>query len=82
VSDIDIAAMDFLSHGNVIFLHQRRRWRTHCLDCDPAAARPFERPVRADARTGEILTPCPACGRFALAEAPRTDARVAGLDDR
>jgi hypothetical protein len=72
--------MDFHVHENVVYLHQRRRRRTHCLDCDAAALRPFDVEVRADARTGEILTPCPACGRFALVEAPRSDARVSGID--
>jgi hypothetical protein len=52
--------------GNIHVLDPHRPYRTHCLDCDPDAARPFRIPVHADRRTGDILTPCPACGRYAL----------------
>ena len=34
--------------------------------------RPFRVAVRADPRTGDILTPCPACGRHALAPLRRS----------
>jgi len=82
MSSVDIAAMEAQAHGNVIYLHQRRRWRTHCLDCDPAASTVFDLAVRADARTGEILTPCPSCGHVALVETRRPEARASGNDDR
>jgi hypothetical protein len=74
--------MEALEPSNVIYLHRRRPWRTHCLDCDPGAERPFDLVVRPDARTGEILTPCPACGRISLVEAPRPGARSSGSGDR
>jgi len=67
--------MDSLENSNVIYLHPRRRWRTHCLDCDPAGERPFDFAVHQDVRTGDILTPCPACARIALVEVPRVDER-------
>ena len=57
--------------ADVIPLRPRGPRATHCLDCDPAAARPFHVPYRADSRTGEIVTPCPACGRYALVEMRR-----------
>jgi len=78
LSQIDIAAMGPHERDNVIYLHQRRSWRTHCLDCDPAGERPFELAVHQDVRTGDILTPCPACARIALVEAPRVDERTSG----
>ncbi|HET8723206.1 MAG TPA: hypothetical protein VFM53_03305 [Anaeromyxobacteraceae bacterium] len=53
---------------NVVPLFPRRPRATRCLDCDPAGAYPFRIAVHADARTGEILTPCPACGRHALVD--------------
>ena len=56
--------------GNVIYLGRPLHWPTHCLDCDPQAARPFRMAVREDARTGDILTPCPACGHHALVDVP------------
>ena len=75
MSAIGIAAMGPREHSNVIYLHQRRRWRTHCLDCDPTGERPFDLAVHQDVRTGDILTPCPACARIALVEAPRVGER-------
>jgi hypothetical protein len=78
--------MDSLVNNNVIYLHtrqhRRRRWRTHCLDCDPACERPFDFPVHQDVRTGDILTPCPACERIALVDAPRVDERFSGAGGR
>jgi hypothetical protein len=53
-------------------------WRTFCQDCDPGCARPFEVPARRDPRTGDLLTPCPACGRVALADVPRAAAARRG----
>jgi hypothetical protein len=75
LSDIGITAMDPREPDNVIHLHQRRRWRTHCLDCDPAGHRVFDVPVHRDVRTGDILTPCPACQGFALVEVPGKNPR-------
>ena len=60
---------------NVIVLHPRRPPATHCQDCDPVGARPFHVEVRADPRTDDILTPCPACGRHALARMRRVAGR-------
>jgi hypothetical protein len=58
--------------ANVIALRPRIPRATHCLDCDPRGATPFRVPFRADSRTGDILTPCPACGRYALVELVRS----------
>ncbi len=55
---------------NVIPLRPARPPATFCQDCDPHACHPFRVPVRADPRTGDILTPCPACARQALLEVP------------
>jgi hypothetical protein len=78
--------MDSLENSNVIYLHprphQRRRWPTHCLDCDPACERPFDFPVHQDVRTGDILTPCPACARIALVDAPWMDERFSRAGTR
>jgi len=74
--------MDSLENSNVIYLHPRRRWRTHCLDCDPAGERPFDTAVHQDVRTGDILTPCPACARIALVEAPWAGERFSGAGGR
>jgi hypothetical protein len=75
-----------LENSNVIYLQtrqrERRRWPTHCLDCDPAGERPFDFPVHQDVRTGDILTPCPACGRISLVEAPRVEARFSKAGTR
>ncbi len=65
--------------GQVIQLFSRR-WHTYCQDCDPACARPLDVEARRDPRTGDYLTPCPACGRVALADVPR--ARSRGLARR
>jgi hypothetical protein len=62
--------MDPARLDNVIVLFQRRPTATYCQDCDPNGARPFHGAVRADPRTGDILTPCPACERHALAPLP------------
>ncbi len=59
---------------NVVRLRPRRPRATVCQDCDPAATRPFRIPFHADPRTGDILTPCPACGRYALLELVRARA--------
>jgi hypothetical protein len=75
LSDIDITAMDPFEPDNVVYLHPQRRWLTHCLDCDPSGDRVFDVPVHQDVRTGDILTPCPACQGFALVEVPGTNAR-------
>jgi hypothetical protein len=56
---------------NVIAIHPRRPRATFCADCDPGCGRPFHVPYRADPRTGDILTPCPSCGRHALVEVAR-----------
>ena len=74
--------MDPREHSNVIYLHPRRRWRTHCLDCDPAGERPFDFAVHEDVRTGDILTPCPACARIALVDAPWVDERFSRAGTR
>jgi len=76
--------MDLPETSNVIFLNHRRRWRwmTYCLDCDPAGERPFDFPVHQDVRTGDILTPCPACARIALVEVPRVDEHASGAGGR
>ncbi len=60
--------MDAILPDNVIPLFPRRPRPTRCLDCDPEGASPFRIAVHADPRTGDILTPCPACGRHALVE--------------
>jgi len=78
MSRFDIAAMGPCERDNVLYLYQRRRWRTHCLDCDPACERPLDLAVHQDVRTGDILTPCPACARIALVEAPRVEERNSG----
>jgi hypothetical protein len=74
--------MDTSERSNVIYLHPRRRRRTHCIDCDPACERPFGFAFHQDVRTGDILTPCPACGRIALVEAPTVDERISGAGAR
>jgi len=86
--------MDLSENSNVIYLHlhprlqphrhrrQRLRWPTYCLDCDPAGERPFDVPVHQDVRTGDILTPCPACERISLVDAPRVDERFSGAGGR
>jgi hypothetical protein len=56
---------------NVIRLRPRRPRATFCLDCDPRCGSPFQVSFHADPRTGDILTPCPACGRHALVEVER-----------
>jgi hypothetical protein len=53
---------------NVVPLFPRRPRPTRCLDCDPEGDFPFRIAVRADPRTGDILTPCPSCGHHALVE--------------
>jgi hypothetical protein len=63
--------MDTARLHNVIVLYQRLPRATYCQDCDPEGSRPFSIVVRADPRTGDILTPCPACERHALAPVPR-----------
>ena len=55
---------------NVVVLYPRLPMATYCQDCDPEGARPFHGAVRADPRTGDILTPCPACDRHALTPLP------------
>ena len=62
--------MDTARLDNVIDLYPRLPRATYCQDCDPEGARPFQVAVRADSRTGDILTPCPACERHALAPLP------------
>ncbi len=62
--------MDPARLDNVIVLNRRPPRATYCQDCDPKGARPFHVAVRADPRTGDILTPCPACERHALAPLP------------
>lgn len=52
---------------NVVVLYPRTPAATYCQDCDPNGFHPFRVAVRADSRTGDILTPCPACQRHALA---------------
>jgi hypothetical protein len=74
--------MDALEPNNVIYLHQRGRWPTYCLDCDPSCTSPFDLAFRKDVRTGDILTPCPSCGRSALVEVPRAAARRSRVHDR
>lgn len=80
--------MKSLENSNVIYLHPRehqrrsRSWPTYCLDCDPACERPFEFPVHKDVRTGDILTPCPACARIALVDAPWVDERFSRAGTR
>jgi len=76
--------MDSVDGSNVIYLHPRqtRRGPTHCLDCDPAGERPFDFPVHQDVRTGDILTPCPACARIALVEAPPVAERLSKAGTR
>jgi hypothetical protein len=61
---------------NVVVLHPRPSRATFCQDCDPEGLRPFTIEVRADPRTGDILTPCPACERHALALVPWTGGRL------
>jgi hypothetical protein len=61
--------MDQARLDNVVVLC-RRPTATYCQDCDPDGVRPFHGAVRADPRTGDILTPCPACERHALAPLP------------
>jgi hypothetical protein len=75
LSDIGDSAMNPREPDNVVYLHPQRRRRTHCLDCDPSADRVLDVPVHQDVRTGDILTPCPACQGYALVEVPGTDAR-------
>jgi hypothetical protein len=58
--------------AKVVPLRPRSPRATHCLDCDPKGAAPFRVPYRADSRTGDIVTPCPACGRYALVELVRS----------
>ena len=53
---------------NLIRLRPYRPRPSFCQDCDPLGARPFLVEFHADPRTGDILTPCPACGRHALLE--------------
>jgi hypothetical protein len=53
---------------NVIRMHLLRPRPSFCQDCDPLGTRPFLVEFHADPRTGDILTPCPACGRHALLE--------------
>jgi hypothetical protein len=64
--------MNTVSRDKVLYLRLRRPVATYCQDCDPEGARPFHVEVRADPRTGDILTPCPACARHALATVRRT----------
>jgi hypothetical protein len=61
---------------NVVPFRPRQPRATRCLDCDPEGVRPFQVAFHADPRTGDILTPCPACGRHALVEVRRRAARV------
>jgi len=61
---------------NVIPLRPPGPRPTHCLDCDPDGRQPFRLAYRADVRTGDILTPCPRCGRYALALLPRSAVRL------
>jgi hypothetical protein len=59
---------------NVTRLHLLGPRPSFCQDCDPLGSRPFRVEFHADPRTGDILTPCPVCGRHALLEilpAPR-----------
>jgi hypothetical protein len=70
--------MDPREQSNVFYLHPRRRGRTYCLDCDPSSEHPFEIAVHKDVRTGDILTPCPACRHVALVDVPWAGARSAG----
>jgi hypothetical protein len=60
-----------LQPDNVVVLYPRPPRATYCQDCDPEGSRSFTVEVRADPRTGDILTPCPACDRHALALVPR-----------
>lgn len=75
LSDIDKDAVNPPFPDNLLLLHPRRPPATHCQDCDPEGVRPFRVEVRADSRTGDILTPCPVCGRHALARVGRTAGR-------
>jgi hypothetical protein len=62
--------MESIQPENVIVLYPRLPRPTFCQDCDPDGSRPFSIGVRSDPRTGDILTPCPACDRHALALLP------------
>jgi hypothetical protein len=68
VSDIGKGPVNSVSSDNVVQLRPRPSRATYCQDCDPEGLHPFRVEVRADPRTCDILTPCPACGRHALAE--------------
>jgi hypothetical protein len=60
---------------NVVVLYPRPPRATYCQDCDPEGSHSFAIEVRADPRTGDILTPCPACERHALAPVPGSAGR-------
>jgi hypothetical protein len=63
--------MEPIHLDNLVVLYPPLPRATYCQDCDPEGSRPFTVEAREDPRTGDILTPCPACERHALAPVPR-----------
>ena len=59
--------MEPIHLAQVVILYPNPARATYCQDCDPEGSRPLTVEVRSDSRTGDILTPCPACERHALA---------------